>query len=466
MNKKFGLEEKHDAQRGRHNLKKISRLYAETKLDGSFQRFGGIDKGSGWNLKQGEKYLENLLEGKVFNNIIIVDVEESLKWAKEIGDKQSETYFRQILTEEFKYVSIDGNNTSSYVSAFLNGDDRIKPFNKKIMDYSEEIQENINYSEKIDVIKLRRIGIVEMCNLFRSLNTQSSLNAQERRQARWSLLSKKIRDLGSDYRNLFKTFIFNNDANLDQRFHEEILAQLALKLQNPGSGLTSKGLDDLYRKGDDLNLKVHQQMKNTLQHIDSFVDKPLKNKLSKGTLHNLFDVTNKVLQNYKITDGKKFFAWFLENDAEFRSQCGKIALEDEEEKSYEYWTKFYYRSRNYNNIKEIFREAFRLKKDMLIKDNVIQQRQLRTSADNYSFSDKRKLFVLQDSTLRDGTPINILDLYFGKFEADHVKSVKDGGETTIENGELMLTADNRSKGANSNQPHFDFQQQAPHNPSK
>ena len=50
-----------------------------------------------------------------------------------------------------------------------------------------------------------------------------------------------------------------------------------------------------------------------------------------------------------------------------------------------------------------------------------------------------------------------MGLSFGKYEADHVKSVKDGGTNDTSNGELMPVLENRQKGANSNQAHYDYQ---------
>ena len=50
------------------------------------------------------------------------------------------------------------------------------------------------------------------------------------------------------------------------------------------------------------------------------------------------------------------------------------------------------------------------------------------------------------------------DLINGTLHADHVVPVKEGGTTTIANGELMFAADNLAKGAQSNEPHFAFQE--------
>ena len=53
--------------------------------------------------------------------------------------------------------------------------------------------------------------------------------------------------------------------------------------------------------------------------------------------------------------------------------------------------------------------------------------------------------------------MSILELYLGKYEADHVVPVSEGGETNIKNGELMTVVQNRQKGTQTNQQHFPFQ---------
>ena len=63
------MTDKYDAKEERKNLYAIDMNYKKTKLDGSFQRYGGYESGSGWNKNQGEAYLESLIQGTVFNII-------------------------------------------------------------------------------------------------------------------------------------------------------------------------------------------------------------------------------------------------------------------------------------------------------------------------------------------------------------------------------------------------------------
>ena len=85
----------------------------------------------------------------------------------------------------------------------------------------------------------------------------------------------------------------------------------------------------------------------------------------------------------------------------------------------------------------------------------------RKSNANYSFQQKLQLLKLQRGETRTGEKISYIDLYTdpSKWEADHMVSVKNGGETTIKNGELTSREYNRSKGSKSNEPYFRHQRQ-------
>jgi len=55
--------DKHDANEQKKSLHFVKQIYLETKLDGNFQRYGGFNTGSGWNLKNGLSFFENLVIG-------------------------------------------------------------------------------------------------------------------------------------------------------------------------------------------------------------------------------------------------------------------------------------------------------------------------------------------------------------------------------------------------------------------
>ena len=69
-------------QRSRYlSYNTIMNDHPKTLLDGSFQRYGGVDNGSGWTIEQSEKYIGASLDDKTCNFIVRVDVFECLKFA-------------------------------------------------------------------------------------------------------------------------------------------------------------------------------------------------------------------------------------------------------------------------------------------------------------------------------------------------------------------------------------------------
>ena len=140
----------------------------------------------------------------------------------------------------------------------------------------------------------------------------------------------------------------------------------------------------------------------------------------------------------------------------FRAEAGKITEDNQKDESYSYWTKFC--SKNYHFYQRnlaMFEAMFLRDIESLVSKGIVKPK--RSAGDTFTWEQKLELFVKQEAMLRTGDKMNILDLYLGKYEADHMVSINDGGETTIENGELMTMIENRQKGANSNEPHFEHQ---------
>ena len=183
----------------------------------------------------------------------------------------------------------------------------------------------------------------------------------------------------------------------------------------------------------------------------------LKNMFSKGQLHTLFDFIHILIyvEDLKIIDSKKCFDNFLKMDIDLTAKSMLVTKEEEKDKSYTYWTSYAQNPVSYNKIRYVVGEWVKLNKERLKTEGVVGD--IRKSSDSFNFKDKKVMYYLQDAKERDGANIEVLDLYLGKYEADHVKSVKDGGVTEIYNGELMEKSKNRSKGASSNEPCFNFQ---------
>ena len=464
--------DKHDAKEQKLALQFVADNYEVTKLDGNFQRYGGFATGSGWSLKDGLSYLECLVSGATYNDVINIDVEAALRHAQDEKCEDSIEYYTNVLNEGYKFVSVDGNNTASFVHAFLNSQDKLKisvegSKKKKLFnELDHKDQARVQYVEAINVITLRKILIHEACNLFRNLNKQTKLNNQEHRQARWSGLSKDIRDVSNGKnRKIFLNFIYNDEKNLDTRSHEEMVALFALKCQKTTpdkTKLTKKFIDAFYEDNDNLKAHTKQRVVAMLSEVLKMAEQinggnPIKHKLKKGQLHTLFDFVDMVIEDKKmvIKDPSALFEWFLNAEKSFFNKSKSVTEEQQEEFSYSYWRKFYSFPKYYKNILSMFEAKLLDEMDDLYASGVIKPK--RTPADTFTWEQKLQLFDEQKGTLRTGAKMSILDMYLGEYEADHRVPVSVGGQTTIENGELMTVAQNRQKGSQTNQQHFDFQ---------
>lgn len=465
------IRRKYDEDSGPKCWDDIHEMYPKIRLDGAWQRWGGVTRFSGWPYTDSRDYIYNAMEGCAFNYIMLANVKYCLQWAREVGCEISIEYFEECEEKGYDYVSIDGNNTTSTIYHYLESHPEIyiKEGKKKIYfkDLDVKAQMKLRYTEETNVIILRRITVPEMCDLFRKLNKATKLNDQEYRQARWTELSKIIREAANldSVRDMFVYFAFGTHDMLDRRGHEEFLAQVSMKLEKAYDAtiLKKKGLDDFYENNSNLSQKtikdvdtILNEVVNLFQSLKATDKEVLTIKLGKGTLHNLFDLVQIVVieENYEIKDYLEFANWFLDKNAEFDVASGQVTEEEQEEKSYNYWTKFFSKKEFYLKIRNLFRFSFNEDVSDLLNDDIVAQKPNKTY---FNRSEKLEMYVRQGGLDRDGNEIKVYEIYTGALEADHVKSQKEGGKTEISNGELMAKEANRSKGSDSNEPHFDFQ---------
>ena len=448
--------------------------YLKTKLDGCFQRYGGVERDSGWTTTNSCDFIDALIGGTIYNQIINVDVEAALKHAYDVGDSDSIAYFTTALGEGYKFVNLDGNNTGSTINAFLNNLEGIKSLkeNKYFREYTELEQHAIAHQLKITVITLRKIGIAEMCEFFRRRNRQTALNGQEYRQAVWSHLSRFIRDLSNlpEVRTMFTHFVFQNKS-LDKRSHEETLAQLTMKVSTSKTAFTKTELHKFYDNTPRLSVEAEKDISKIVKIAAKMAQQHgvLANnkgtRFSRGQLLVLFDVIREItaVKGYNIKSPNTVFKWFVKKDHVFRQASKTVTAEDAREKSYQYWVEHMNERALWQRCLKKMMEAFEEVEEEWVDAGHITA--TRTSADSFTGDQKEELLYLQEGRTRAGEEIDLFDLYGGHLEADHVISVKDGGPTEIWNGEMMLTADNRSKGSQSNEPFFAFQEEAPNKES-
>jgi hypothetical protein len=258
--------------------------------------------------------------------------------------------------------------------------------------------------------------------------------------------------------------LFASNAKLDQRDHEELVARMCLKIKSDfASPVTWQRLDEMYEVETDLDARTKTKVKNILCDMDTIAATTgeQKKKITQVEFLALADVIYSLGEEcgYAIADPLGFYTWFLEQDAYFTTVSDMVPTGEDLEKAYTKWKRKALNALYYNKIRYVFVEALKLELPDLEKAGIVKRR--RTHQDTYTFEDKKKLYTLQDARDRTGANIPVLDLYMGKYEGDHMITVKDGGPTTLANGELMKKEHNRAKGSKSNPPHFPHQVQLP-----
>lgn len=479
-------KQNHDVQEDKPTFKRIAEYYYPlTKLDNAFQRNGGWERGSGWTIVQHSKYLDSAYANcssnpSMSNPIILVNIRECLRVCHSKSDikeyKDSIAYFEKCLEEGYEFISIDGNNSTSTVVNFIKGVD------PDILTLSDGRSFNqLNEDERDDFLRgrfnvhiIRNMNLEQMCEHFRNLNSQTSLNAQENRQARISDLAIFIRTTANDFNsikdennissdNYFYNLVFSKkNESLDMRKHEELMAGLCYFVYyNFSKDVTLEGLDEMYQ-----NVKeFDQKTKDKISYIHSELRKlglatgRRKNQIKQGKLM-FFGMLLSDMKDYgfKVKNYKSFFDKFLEKDAKWivESQDMKVnkPLEYYQDNAWSYMCEHFRVTKNFKRGMVKVLDWFQTEhQDLVNKDIVTKLRKNET----FSFNDKLMLYSFQDGKDRNGNEIPISAVYNGEIHADHLISVKNGGKTEISNGELMFAKDNLEKGSNNNEPYFEHQ---------
>lgn len=444
------------------NLALNNKIY----VDHAFQRKGGFHFGSGWSNENFPSYIVSTFADSYANSITLINIEKTmaaLVKQDSIRHREDIKYLQHKLDEGFEYISVDGNNTTSCIYEFFKNSFQYEESDDESENYFKDLSQVSKDSWLAKVISFNEIEettIEQACDLFRNMNLQTSLNHQERRQARVTSLASTIRKMGDDYKDLFSYFLYKETKQLDNRMHEAFIAQIALNLDQGKTRLVNENLDEFYRD----TSKLSQDTVNTLnlilsemQEISKEVGRLTKgHQMSKGDLFSIFFMLQSLFdKKYKIVDRRKFFSEVAKEVHSLKLQSKKITKEDEQEKSYTYWTAHYYSLPSLPRAKKALTEWFANNCLALQNQGLIEV--VRTHKDNFSAEEKREATLLQNETDRQGNPCLLIDTMTGKTHGDHVVSIKNGGQTKIENLEVMFARDNLKKGANNNEPHFPHQ---------
>jgi len=296
-------------------LSETSQFKKEVYLDDSYQRRGA------WNLKGKQNFLKSLLLGKSFTEIIVLDIEESLKLSK---TQEDVSYYKELL-KDYKYISLDGNNRTTTISELLNSEISFpdiefsiggETYNLKGKYYNELTEEVSQIIKKyidnisINISYISGVNNNELNKLFLNVNQGVPVNNQEKRNAKLTEVSKYIRDLSKQYKNILVPYY--KEKEYIRRMDEK---QLSILLS----------LETRISKGENLNISSKDEILNKLFNND--IDKKAKISLERNLkeyIKVINYINNKRKYNKKRSGGEK-----LDKELYFFYIYLKVIEEDE-----------------------------------------------------------------------------------------------------------------------------------------
>ena len=415
-------------------------------LDLSFNRLGC------WEENQKESFVTSLVLGQAPSKIIVANIEECLALCLE-GTLDYE-YFSRWLQQGYKYIAIDGNNRTLTIDLFLQGkvsikhgiyvlptgsvnihstNDNYKTFPKILKDY---IKENIMITV-CEYVVATRIGL---SRLFININDGERLNAQELRNAILVPFADSVRNTVIENYSSFKN-IFKDNARL--KIDEQVVLMAVYSTFGAEHGISKRDKDEAYLDNSAVWINFATQggekvLIDTLKIVDKYATPAFK---QSSTLLNFFMVMIELSkQKRTIKDKKELMKWFLATEAERLANPEILVSKKNGE------------LRNYASCclvtgeRELPARLSLIRKDMakLTSDTVteLDPDRLFTTQQRFQMWKKQNGICPATGKVISQDEINDHTLW----NADHIIPWVLGGETTIENGQLVCASYNKSKG--------------------
>jgi len=431
---------------------KMAAFKKKTGLDISFNRNGC------WDKAQESRYMTSLITGQAPSKIIVANIEDCLEHT--IPDSIDHQYFTRWADAGFDKIAVDGNNRTVTIDKYLAGDVKITHGEYHIAGNSFMIHAgNDNFKTHLKALKdhIRDNVTVAVCEyivakrsdlseLFININDGFKLSDQELRNAVLVPYADHVRNLSAEYLKAFK-YIFRK-GNSRLKVDEQIVLLSVFNTFGANSDISKKSKDNAYADNSTVWLNFVNEggkklIEETLTLVSKYADTGFKEASMLLNLHMLICHINKL--KVKILDKEKFFKWFMRTE---NARWASKTIIFEYEKRGE--------ARNYASCCSVANANtmtarlnfiltdFRKIESGIVTD--IDPERLFSRQQRYQMWERQEGKCPQTGKIIPEDEINNHDLW----AADHVIPYSLGGETTIENGELVCREYNQKKGAKVN----------------
>ena len=433
------------------------KLDKKIKLSESFQR--GTDLVSSWNDDNKKDYIHSTLAGTATNPIHLVDIKKALKY-NEGADPESYEIFKKYDEEGYIYLSIDGNNRSIALKDFREDSfkmyQREYPTDRLLVEVKKDydtystmgsvLKEIFDYA-RVNLIVYSNVTIKQCSELFRDVNRGKTLNHQQFRQSYLCPTADWVRATRKKYFNSLNNFI--KDSDMREMDGDEFVVKM---MSFAHFGECDKGkFDRMYfdsNTGHIEKLRLFTKNESNFKSVlhNFFTDISVgTNKLSPNAVFDYFILLwNYKLDNIKVDNHKDFYKLWLDSYSTLQADTEPMTIEGEEslftfndtiKKPLKHFGQF-----RQDEIKKVI-EHVAIEKGYLVQQGNPKDR-------FFTNIQKYLLWKKQDGkSPASGKEIPLTEIYdHTKWQADHIIPWDQGGETTIDNGQLIESSINASFG--------------------
>ncbi len=361
-------------------------------------------------------------------------------------------YITKSENDQYEWEVVDGQQRLRAVWEFMDGeyklsDDAYDIGNHSIADkYFDNLHSDIKLklnAYTLNFIILEEESDHEIEEMFLRLQNGTSLNNAEKRNAIPGNTRDFVRDIAESHR--FFTDLVNISPS--RYIHHEIVAQMLLIERTGGpTPYTHTQLTRMYKSDEgksgrpfNKNSAEAKKVKRVLDFlVRAFSDNDMRvPELSRLNVISLYTLASELLENYAILRKyKKFSNWFI--DFEVRREAQEPQEDDE---MYGYHQAIYQRTGA--------ESAQKTRREVLIKDLLASMPDLALLDKQRQFTEEQRRVIYRRASGECINPNNnsecVKNCTWDNWHADHIIPHSQGGQTTVENGQLLCPSCNLKK---------------------
>jgi len=318
-------------------------------LDASFERPYGC-----WNKTNQNGFIQDIFLGHAATPIVVADVNSCRDYSNEVGDTSSYIYYNEAANSGKRFISLDGkhrtqcikdfmDNTIRYSGKVIDLDGNIRTVRNKFFKDLEPSEQQAFYTSEICLTTFQTLLQKDLSQVFLSLNANSALSNQHKRNAIQSLMSLWTREQAKSKFELMNTVYKKTMHQMDP---EEFISKLYLHCVDSSNDVGQGALNRLYQSG--IGKKWDEAYCNnarilTEEILDNLATINKTHKLKKGELLCFSLAIQKIIENgNEIADDKKFTKALMKLESTLEKESRTQESNDREDGEENPLTSYYF----------------------------------------------------------------------------------------------------------------------------